>query len=166
MHGREEKPHPSVWPRLAHGSLHLSGAGVMDLEDAGAPEKHFAFATAHDGSDVELIERLIREPRSSIFGFRSMLVRQPEFLIRMEKMVNEKFNIRAEPAGSRPRPFRRSSSNHAYDPLRYTGVRPYPDSRGPLESDPTPDTSGRDQCQLYAYQCQLYACYTSSIARG
>ena len=27
---------------------------------------------------------------------------------------------------------------------------PYPDSRGPLESDPTPDTSGRDQCQLYA----------------
>ena len=81
----------------------MSGAGVMDLKDAGAPEKHFAFATAHDGSDVELIERLIREPRSSIFGFRSMLVRQPEFLIRMEKMVNEKFNIRAEPAGSRQR---------------------------------------------------------------
>jgi len=169
VHGREEKPHPSVWPRLAHGSLHLSGSGVMDLEDAGAPEKHFAFATAHDGShphpprreDVELIERLIRKPRSSIFGFRSMLVRQPEFLIRMEKMVNEKFNIRTEPAGSRqrtppPQPPLPSvsvsclSSNHAYDPLRYTGVRPYPDSRGPPEFDPTPDIHGRDQCQLYA----------------
>jgi hypothetical protein len=119
----------------------------MDLKDeAGA-----SLQTADE--DVELMERLTREP-TSIFGFRSILVQQPAFLIRINDLVNHKFNIRAEPAGSKPRPVPSSNhalrSNHAYDPLRYTGVRPYPDSRGPLESDPTPDTSGRDQCQLYA----------------
>jgi hypothetical protein len=41
-------------------------------------------------------------------------------------------------------------SNHAYDPLRYVGVYPYPDSRGPPEDDPTPDTFGRSQVQLYS----------------
>ena len=129
----------------------------MDLEyEAGASVRAAAGGSSRckneempHREDVELTESLIREP-TSIFGFRSMLVQQPEFLLRINAMVDDKFNIRAEPAGSRPRPFRPSSSNHAYDPLRYTGVRPYPDSRGPPEFDPTPDTSGRDQCQLYA----------------
>ena len=103
--------------------------------------------------DVKLVERLTRKP-TSIFGFRSMLVQQPAFLMRINDLVNHKFKIRAEPGGSKPRPVPSSnhalSSNHAYDPLRYTGVRPYPDSRGPPEFDPTPDIHGRDQCQLYA----------------
>ena len=129
----------------------------MDLEyEAGASVRAAAGGSSRckneempHREDVELTKRLTRES-TSIFGFRSMLVQQPEFLLRINAMVDDKFKIRAEPAGSRPRPFRRSSSNHAYDPLRYTGVRPYPDSRGPPEFDPTPDTSGRDQCQLYA----------------
>ena len=113
--------------------------------------------------DVEIIERLIREP-TSIFGFRSMLVQQPEFLLRINALVDDKFNIRAQPAGSNPRPARRSSSNYAYDPLRYTGVHPYPDSRGPPSFDPTPDTSGCDQCQLYA-TCYYYDA-KSMLKRG
>ena len=114
MHGREEKPHPSVWPRLAHGSLHLSGSGVMDLEDAGAPEKHFAFATAHDGShphpprreDVELIERLIRKPRSSIFGFRSI---NQLFIV----LTETKFSYRYIPVWARYSPHRTRVEAHA-----------------------------------------------------
>ena len=133
----------------------------MDLEyEAGASVRAAAGGSSRckneempHREDVELTESLIREP-TSIFGFRSMLVQQPEFLLRINAMVDDKFNIRAEPAGSKPRPVPSSNhalrSNHAYDPLRYTGVRPYPDSRGPPEFDPTPDTNGRDQCQLYA----------------
>ena len=42
-------------------------------------------------------------------------------------------------------------SDYAYDPLGYVGVCPYPDSRGPLEHDPTPQAKyGREQAQLYS----------------
>ena len=42
-------------------------------------------------------------------------------------------------------------SDYAYDPLAYVGVCPYPDSRGPLEHDPTPQAkNGREQAQLYS----------------
>ena len=44
-----------------------------------------------------------------------------------------------------------SFSDYAYDPLAYVGVCPYPDSRGPLEHDPTPQAKyGREQAQLYS----------------
>ena len=42
-------------------------------------------------------------------------------------------------------------SDYAYDPLAYVGVCPYPDSRGPVEHDPTPQAKyGREQAQLYS----------------
>ena len=38
----------------------------------------------------------------------------------------------------------------AYEALRCVGVKPFPDSRGPHEHDPTPNSSGNAQAQLYA----------------
>ena len=101
---------------------------------------------------------------NSIFGFTSMLVAQPAFLERITELVDGRFSIRAKPTrpeadpadppqpppAALPPSCPYASSRHAYDPLRYTGVRPYPDSRGPLEFDPTPRMFGTQQIQLYA----------------
>jgi len=43
-----------------------------------------------------------------------------------------------------------SEDRKAYDPLRYAGVYPYPNSRGPPDLDPTPNSSGGKQAQLYS----------------
>ncbi len=123
--------------------------------------------TAHDRASRLDASRLLAGQivdANSIFGFTSMLVAQPAFLERITELVDQRFSIRAKPTRpeadpadppqpppvSLPASCPYASSRHAYDPLRYTGVRPYPDSRGPLEFDPTPKMFGTQQIQLYA----------------